>query len=135
MTDRLTREQRSANMAKIRATNTKPEMQVRRMIHRAGYRYLLHDKRLPGKPDLVFPGRRKVIFVHGCFWHEHSCRIGQRSPKTNAAFWSAKRLRNVKRDREQLRDLEVLGWSVHVIWECELKYPDEVLKEVTVFLS
>ncbi len=122
-------------MAKIRGTNTKPEMQVRRMVHRAGFRYLLHDKRLPGKPDLVFPGRRKVIFVHGCFWHQHSCRAGQYIPKTNAEFWSTKRQRNIDRDAEQLQNLEELGWQTHVVWECELKHPVEVLEELTMFLS
>jgi DNA mismatch endonuclease (patch repair protein) len=135
MTDRLTPEQRSANMSKIRAANTKPEMQVRRMVHQEGYRYLLHDKRLPGKPDLVFPGRRKVIFVHGCFWHHHVCRAGQYTPKTNAEFWSAKRQRNVERDAEQIQKLGELGWKTHVVWECELKHPDEVLQELTHFLS
>ncbi|MBG6183048.1 DNA mismatch endonuclease (patch repair protein) [Arthrobacter sp. CAN_A214] len=135
MTDRLTPEQRSANMSKIRAANTKPEMQVRRMVHREGYRYVLYDKRLPGTPDLVFPGRRKVIFVHGCFWHQHTCRAGQYTPKTNAEFWSAKRQRNVDRDNEQLQKLEELGWKTYVVWECKLKQPDEVLEELALFLS
>lgn len=133
--DRLTAEQRSANMSKIRAINTKPEMQVRRLVHGAGFRYVLHDKRLPGKPDLVFPGRRKVVFVHGCFWHKHSCKVGQRDPKANAEFWAEKRQRNAARDAQQTERLQSLGWQVHVVWECELKDAEMLLIRLTTFLN
>lgn len=134
MVDRLTPEQRSANMSKIRGRDTKPEMQVRRMLHAEGFRYVLHDKRLPGKPDLVFPSRKKVIFVHGCFWHEHSCDAGLRTPKTNAAFWADKRRRNVERDSLQSARLQEEGWEVCVVWECELKDLSLLLTRLTTFL-
>lgn len=135
MVDRLTPEERSANMGKIRAFNTKPEMQVRRMLHREGFRYLLHDRRLPGRPDLVFPRRSKVVFVHGCFWHKHSCDVGRRNPKTNAEFWAEKRHRNVVRDFEQAERLKELGWEVLVVWECELKDSDALLTRLKGFLT
>ncbi|XAZ32264.1 very short patch repair endonuclease [Paenarthrobacter ureafaciens] len=92
-------------MAKIRSVDTKPELLVRRTLHAAGYRYRLHDSRLPGRPDLVFPARHKVIFVHGCFWHAHDCPVGTRVPKTNTQFWLEKRLHNRERDSVQLAQL------------------------------
>ncbi|MDD1475561.1 very short patch repair endonuclease [Arthrobacter sp. H16F315] len=125
MADKLTPEQRSANMSRIRSTNTKPELLVRKLLHARGYRYRLHGTagggRLPGKPDLVFASRRKVIFVNGCFWHFHNCRVGQHAPKTNAEFWDTKRERTRNRDVEQRRQLERSGWDVLTVWECELK--------------
>ncbi|KIC39589.1 very short patch repair endonuclease [Leisingera sp. ANG-M7] len=120
MADKLTPERRSANMAKIRAKNTKPEMLVRRMVHGLGFRYRLHRKDLPGKPDLVFGPRRKVIFVHGCFWHLHDCRDG-RIPASRRDYWELKLLRNAERDAEQLAALQAAGWKVLTIWECETK--------------
>jgi len=107
-------------MSRIRSKNTKPELAVRRMLHRMGYRYILHDRRLPGTPDLVFPARRKVIFVHGCFWHGHDCGRGFR-PATNAEFWNAKIERNQMRDREARLELRRLGWEVLTVFECALK--------------
>lgn len=135
MTDSLTPQHRSWNMSRIRGKNTKPEMTVRRMIHGAGYRYRLHDKRLPGKPDLVFAGRRKVIFVHGCFWHSHSCRVGERAPQQNAEFWAAKRARTFERDAGQLERLREAGWQPLVVWECELKDHEALLERLSAFLS
>jgi DNA mismatch endonuclease (patch repair protein) len=119
--DVLTPEQRRRNMAAIRNANTKPEMVVRRTLHRRGYRYVLRGRNLPGRPDLVFPGRHKVIFVHGCYWHMHECRYGCVTPRTNAAFWRAKREGNVARDRRTLQALRDLGWDVLIVWECETK--------------
>lgn len=118
MADVHTPEQRSFNMSRIRNRNTKPEMVVRSLVHRMGYRYRLHRKDLPGKPDLVFPGRRKVIFVHGCFFHMHDCPYGKVTPKTNAEFWHKKRLSNVERDKRNVAELERGGWMVLVVWEC-----------------
>jgi len=118
MSDVLTPEQRRKCMSHIRGVDTKPEMVVRRMAHRMGYRYRLHRKNLPGKPDLVFPSLQKIIFVHGCFWHMHRCRYGRVKPKTNAGFWEAKRTGNVERDRTNRRKLRALGWQVFVVWEC-----------------
>ncbi|KIC13781.1 very short patch repair endonuclease [Leisingera sp. ANG-DT] len=134
MADKLTPERRSANMAKIRAKNTKPEMLVRRMVHGMGIRYRLHRKDLPGKPDLVFGPRRKVIFVHGCFWHLHDCRDG-RIPATRRDYWEPKLLRNAERDAEHLAALQAAGWQVLTIWECESKDLAALEKRLTQFLE
>lgn len=120
MADKLTPERRSANMAKIRAKDTKPELLVRRMVHRFGARYRLHRRDLPGTPDLVFNSRRKVIFVHGCFWHLHSCRDG-RIPASRRDYWEPKLTRNKERDDAACAALQAMGWQVLVIWECETK--------------
>lgn len=120
MPDKLTPSERSALMSRIRSKDTRPELAVRRMLHRMGYRYVLHDQRLPGTPDLVFPARRKIIFVHGCFWHGHDCGRGFK-PATNAEFWSAKIERNQARDREVQRELRGLGWESLTVFECALK--------------
>jgi DNA mismatch endonuclease, patch repair protein len=124
MADVLTPEQRRFNMSRIRSRNTKPEMIVRSITHGLGFRYRLHRKDLPGSPDLVFPARRKIIFVHGCFFHKHGCRYGRVVPKTNAEFWSKKRAGNVDRDKRNLAALKAQGWSVFVVWECMTKKDD-----------
>lgn len=111
---------RSENMSRIRGKDTKPEMAVRRALWAAGLRYRLHDKRLPGHPDLVFPARRAVVFVHGCFWHCHEGCANFRIPKTRADWWGAKLARNKTRDTEVRAALEMAGWRVIVIWECEV---------------
>ena len=116
-------ETRSRTMRAVKSKDTKPEWTVRRVLHAAGYRYRLHGKALPGKPDLVFAGRRKVIFVHGCFWHGHDCARGARQPKANAEYWSAKISRNRERDRAHLAALRADGWQVRVVWECEIRNP------------
>jgi DNA mismatch endonuclease (patch repair protein) len=133
--DVLSVEQRRLNMSRIRSKNTKPEMVLRRSLHAAGYRFRLHRGDLPGKPDLAFPGRRKVIFVNGCFWHSHDCRWGSVTPTTNSEFWSAKRQATVERDARKRRELEALGWQALTVWECELKTPEEVVREVVAFLA
>lgn len=117
MADKLTSEGRSALMSRIRSKDTKPEMTVRRLLHGLGYRYVLHDARLPGKPDLVFPSRRKVVFVHGCFWHGHNCGRGFR-PAKNADFWATKIDGNKARDRRNVRAIRAQGWGVLTVWEC-----------------
>lgn len=119
MKDPLTREERSKRMSLVRAKDTKPETRVRRLVHSLGYRYKLHARDLPGCPDLVFRSRRKVIFVHGCFWHQHNCAMGNRMPKSRIAFWREKLEGNKKRDAEIKRQLRKDGWSVRVIWECQ----------------
>jgi DNA mismatch endonuclease (patch repair protein) len=126
---------RSANMRAVRGKDTKPEKMVRSMLHKLGYRFRVHRKDLPGKPDLVFPSKKKAIFVHGCFWHSHDCRKGQGAPATNSAFWQSKRALTVERDRRNLRDLVELGWDVYVVWECTLKDPDSVKARLDAFLS
>ena len=119
MTDRISKEQRGANMSAVRSRNTVPEIRVRGIAHRLGYRFRLHRRELPGKPDLAFLGLRKVIFVHGCFWHQHKgCKRGS-MPHSNASFWHPKLVGNVKRDAKHLRDLKATGWKTLVVWECE----------------
>lgn len=110
-------------MSKIRGKHTKPEMEVRRLVWRAGYRYRLHRKNLPGSPDLVFAGMKKVIFVHGCFWHGHKCRKDW-LPKTRTSFWRQKIEGNRKRDSVSIRKLRRLGWKSLTIWECEINTPN-----------
>jgi DNA mismatch endonuclease (patch repair protein) len=137
MADVLTAEQRRLNMSRIRSRNTKPEMIVRSVTHRLGYRYRLHCKDLPGSPDLVFRSRRKVIFVHGCFFHKHNCRYGRAHPKTNSAFWKQKRSGNVARDNRNLKELTDKGWNVLVVWECMTKKSriDDLPKTIVDFLN
>jgi len=110
-------------------------MVVRRIVHRLGYRYRLHSKDLPGHPDLVFPARRKVIFVHGCFWHRHSCSSGKETPNSRADFWLPKLKKNRERDIETCRRLRRLGWDVLVVWECWTKSLDYLEKIVSRFLG
>jgi DNA mismatch endonuclease (patch repair protein) len=126
VTDVHTPEQRSRNMAAIRNKNTKPEIVVRRLLCGMGIRYRLHRSGLPGKPDIVMPARRKVIFVHGCFFHMHNCRYGRVYPATNAEFWRTKRSSNAARDKRSARQLRKLGWDVLTIWECQTKEAEKV---------
>lgn len=139
MADTISAAQRSANMARIRGKNTRPELLVRRLLHAAGYRFRLHGAargtRLPGKPDLVFAGRRKVIFVNGCFWHAHSCRAGQHAPATNSEFWAEKRRRTTVRDAAALQALAATGWEALTVWECELKDRSVLEDQLTAFLG
>jgi DNA mismatch endonuclease (patch repair protein) len=135
MTDVHTPAQRSFNMSRIRNRNTRPEMVVRSLVHRMGYRYRLHRKDLPGRPDLVFPSRRKIIFVHGCFFHMHDCRYGRVTPKQNAEFWQAKRLSNVERDHRNLVALERDGWKVLEVWECQTRSPELLEGTLRDFLA
>lgn len=128
--DTLTPEERSKLMAKIRGKNTKPELAVRSLLHRAGYRFSLHRKDLPGKPDIVLRKYNTVVFVHGCFWHRHkNCKIAS-TPKSNVEFWQAKFDRNVSNDRKHTRQLRKMGWHVLTVWECELKKPERVLAKL-----
>jgi DNA mismatch endonuclease (patch repair protein) len=127
MTDVLTTEQRSYNMSRIRSCDTKPELRVRRLLHGLGFRYRLHGKALPGKPDLVFAGPRAVLFVHGCFWHMHRCKFGKPAPATNKDFWAQKRSSNADRDKRNRKGLRADGWKVFEVWECATK-TDDVLR-------
>lgn len=113
---------RSAVMSRIRSRDTKPEMAVRRALHAAGLRYRLHRKELPGRPDLVFPGRRIALFVHGCFWHQHGCRLSH-APASRLEYWEPKLRRNKERDAGNVEALEAAGWTVMQVWECETRMP------------
>lgn len=124
--DRISQERRSQNMSRIRGRNTKPELLVRKAAHGLGYRYRLHQKSLPGSPDLVFPKRKIAIFVHGCFWHRHeNCKYCYQ-PKSNVEFWVRKFQTNVTRDERVRKELEALGWRTAVIWQCETAEPDSL---------
>jgi len=119
--DTFTKEKRSEIMSKVRATNTKPETVVRKWLHRNGYRFRLHGKELPGKPDIVLPKHKTVINVHGCFWHRHQGCKHATTPQSNTDYWEGKFKRNIERDRANKNQLEDAGWKVIVIWECEVR--------------
>lgn len=135
MTDSLTTEERSRHMARVKNKNTRPEMIVRSTLHRLGYRFRLHDKNLPGKPDLVFAGRKKVLFVHGCLWHGHDCRGEGYAPRSNVEFWLHKIQQNKLRDEKVVASLRQLGWGVETVWECELKREAKWLVRIQKFLD
>lgn len=132
MPDVLTPDQRHRNMAAIRSVSTKPELALRRALWHLGLRYTINDKKLPGKPDIVLPKYRTVVFVHGCFWHGHKGCQASHIPETNTDFWKAKITRNQERDQEVWRQLEAKGWSVIIVWECQLKKAvlDETIRRV-----
>lgn len=122
-------------MSSVAQKNTRPELLVRRLLHRKGYRFRLHQKDLPGVPDIVFPGRRKIIFVHGCFWHRHPGCPRASLPKTRVAYWRKKFAANVVRDRRTSRKLKELGWKIGVVWECELKDTKNLEDKLDHFLN
>ena len=131
--DTLTKEKRSWNMARIKSKDTGPELTVRKFLHRSGYRFRLHRKDLPGNPDIVLPKYKIAIFVHGCFWHRHvDCRFAY-FPKSRTEFWNNKFLKNINRDNKVKHELEQLGWSVFVIWECETKSRDKLIDKLNKF--
>ena len=130
-----TREYRRRVMRSVKSKDTKPEIALRKMIHGMGYRYRLHRRDLPGVPDLTFASRRKVVFMHGCFWHGHPCAGEPRMPKSNREYWVPKIRRNAERDAEHERDLRELGWDVLVVWECDLKDVSSVRNRVIAFLG
>lgn len=137
MADKLSPARRSENMRRIKSKGMKPELLVRSIVHGMGYRYRLHKRDLPGKPDLVFGPRRKVIFVHGCFWHGHdnpACREG-RSPRSNQGYWLPKLARNRERDAAHIAALQASGWEVLVIWECETGDIEALKARLTGFLG
>jgi DNA mismatch endonuclease (patch repair protein) len=136
--DHLTPEKRSWNMSRIKGKDTKPELLVRSLLHQAGYRFTVNgpkNKKLPGKPDIVLPKYKTVIFVHGCFWHRHPDCKGTTTPKTRTEWWQAKFDRNVSNDRKNQEALKEMGWNVIVIWECELKDAEAVKVQLLSELS
>lgn len=131
MTDRISKEKRSWNMSRIRGKDTKPETLLRGLLHQEGFRFRLHSPNLPGKPDIVLPKYRTVIFVHGCFWHRHKGCSNATMPKTRTEFWAEKFRRTVERDQRKQSELEALGWRVLTVWECELvSNPRNLLRSV-----
>jgi DNA mismatch endonuclease (patch repair protein) len=131
----LTPEQRSERMGRVRGKDTKPEMLVRQLVHRMGYRYRLHRRDLPGIPDLVFSNRGKIIFVHGCFWHRHgSCKL-TRWPKSKLEFWKPKLEENRRRDRANQRALRARGWKTLVVWECQIGHLERLETTIRKFLE
>lgn len=133
--DTVSAEVRSRIMASIRGRDTTPELVVRSTLHRLGFRFRIHTRTLPGSPDVVLAKHRAVIFVHGCFWHAHRCRAGRKAPKTNAAFWQAKRDGNRARDRRVVRALRRAGWRVLVLWECQLRDAARLERALRGFLG
>lgn len=134
MVDTVTTTRRSEIMSRVRCKDTRPEMLVRRLVHGAGYRYRLHVSGLPGRPDLVFAARKKVIFIHGCFWHSHAACPHARIPKSRTEFWSTKLQTNKERDARNLKALADAGWKVLVLWECELQNP-ALMQKIREFLA
>lgn len=126
---------RSEIMSLVRARNTKPELKVRRLLFGMGYRYRLHRGDLPGCPDIVFPGRKKIIFVNGCFWHGHNCPAGLNRPKTNKLYWEQKLEKNMIRDKKNREKLKKMEWEVFVIWECQLKNKERLSTDLVSFLE
>lgn len=134
MTDNRSPESRSALMSRVRGKDTAPEVAVRRVLHSLGYRFRLHRRDLPGTPDIVFPSRRKVVFVNGCFWHAHGCRIG-RPPKSRPDFWLPKLRKNRVKDARNVRALRDLGWTSLSIWQCQTGVPDKLEARLISFLG
>ncbi|MBE7517013.1 MAG: DNA mismatch endonuclease Vsr [Chloracidobacterium sp.] len=130
MVDNITPKQRSSNMSRIRSVNTRPEVAARSLLHRLGYRFRKNVKSLPGKPDIVLKKHDTVIFVHGCFWHKHTGCKRSNMPKSNSGYWELKLLGNVSRDRKHIENLKALGWKVCVVWECEIKNADKLIKKI-----
>lgn len=133
--DTISKKRRSENMRHIRSTDTKPEKTVRSLLHKLGYRFRLHRADLPGKPDIAFPSRNRVIFVHGCFWHQHRGCIDGRIPKSRVEYWQAKLLRNKARDASNRRRLRRMGWESFVIWECEVRNQGQTVTRLRDFLD
>lgn len=132
--DRISREHRSWNMSRIRGKDTVPEIRVRKMLHQMGYRFRLHRKDLPGRPDIVLPRYATIIFVHGCYWHRHEgCRFAY-TPKTRIDFWTRKFAENEERDRRYAQELTRMGWRVAVIWECETQDADHLVQRLSTIL-
>lgn len=127
--------QRSAIMRAVKSKDTKPEIKIRSLIHKLGYRFRLHRKDIPGTPDIAFPVRHKVIFIHGCFWHGHDCKRGSRVPKENRDYWENKIERNRRRDTINVDALQQLRWQILVIWECEITHSQDLTRKLTDFLT
>ena len=134
MTDVFSKEKRSWIMSRVRGRDTKPEILVRSFVHRMGFRFRIHRRDLPGNPDIVLPRHGKVIFVHGCFWHGHKRFQRSKRPTTNKGFWNKKLDENIERDKRFQRKLRLMGWKVLVLWQCEVRKPEKMLRKLERFL-
>lgn len=135
MADSLTKSQRLVCMSHNKSKGTSPELFVRKLISSHKHRYGLHRKDLPGCPDIVFPKRKKVIFINGCFWHRHTCKKGRSIPVTRKKFWQQKFVRTLERDKKNKRELKKLGWDIFVVWECQIKDIEKLKKKISEFLE
>lgn len=133
--DTLTPTERSERMRRVKSRDTRPELLLRELTWELGYRYRKHRRDIPGCPDMAFIGQKRVVFLHGCFWHRHDCTSGQRKPKTRRTFWANKFQRNIERDSTVRDQLKAAGWRALVVWECELKKPDRVQRQLRKFLD
>ncbi|MGA2915455.1 MAG: very short patch repair endonuclease [Sedimentisphaerales bacterium] len=134
MADTLTQAQRRLCMSQNKGKNTIPEVFIRKVTNSLGYRYSLHRKKLPGCPDMVFPKRKKVIFINGCFWHRHTCKKGRSMPATRKKFWQQKFKRTIERDKKNKNELKKLGWKILVIWECQIKNRQKIIDKISNFM-
>jgi DNA mismatch endonuclease (patch repair protein) len=132
--DTITQTARSLLMSRIRSKDTRPELEVRRILHRLGYRFRLHRKDLPGRPDIVLPRHRKIVLVHGCFWHGHTCRLASK-PKSNSSYWSEKIVKNQERDVRNLNALQAANWTVLELWECDIRKMDGLEQTISEFMK
>ncbi len=133
--DTLSLKQRSYCMSHNKGKNTNPEICVRGLVHSLGYRYRLHRRDLPGCPDMVLPGKKKVIFINGCYWHRHNCKKGRSMPATRKQFWQTKFKKTVARDRKNIKTLKSLGWKILIIWECQIKNIQPLIRKLRQFLA
>ena len=133
--DVLTKKQRSYCMSKIRCKDTKPEISVRKIIYNLGYRYRIHKKNLPGRPDIVLSKHKKIIFVNGCWWHRHNCKLGRRTPKSRLSYWLPKLRANKERHIRNVKKLRNQGWKVLNVWECKIKDIERLKKKISIFLD
>jgi DNA mismatch endonuclease, patch repair protein len=133
--DTISKERRGENMRRIKSKGMKPEMVVRRLVHSMGYRYRLHSAKLPGKPDLIFPSRKKIIDVRGCFWHQHSGCIDSHIPKSNVPYWAPKLERNKSRDKRNARSWHKMGWKYLTVWECDVSRMPALAGRLRAFLD
>ena len=135
MVDILTKSQRQFCMSHNKGKDTTPEVFVRKLTYSLGYHYRLHRRDLPGCPDMVFPGKKKLIFINGCYWHRHNCKKGRSIPETRKLFWQAKFKQTIERDKRNQKALKKLGWQIFVVWECQLKDLTKLRTKITAFLK
>jgi len=135
MSDHLSKEKRSWNMSRIKSANTSPELKLRSLLRKKGIRYRKNVKSLPGKPDIAISKDKKIIFINGCFWHQHSNCSRATMPKTNKNYWESKFKRTIKRDKENKKELKKLGWNILTLWECEIKKEKKIDKKIRLFVK